>query len=63
MNNHESEVTGNLVASRNSENSGVLKLKAKFGHIIFIHHITGKRTSHGESLFDRTTNLRSKSNG
>ena len=35
---HEREVTEKLVASRNSKNSFVLKLKAKFGHIIFIHH-------------------------
>ena len=33
---HEQEVTGKLVASRKSENVGILKLEAESGHIIFI---------------------------
>ena len=34
--NHEKEVTGKLVASRNSENSGILKLEAEKMDINFI---------------------------
>ena len=53
----------NLLRPEIQEIQRTLKLEAGSGHIIFTHHITSRRTSHGESLFDRTTNLRPMSNG
>ena len=58
--NHEKEMTGKLVASRNSENSGDSKAGSrKWPHHF---HMSPAVVPHVEEV-DRTTNLRPKSNG
>ena len=69
--NHEKEVTGKpvahekvtekLVASINSENSGILKLRAGNGHII--SSCLQQWYLRWKSLFDRKKHLRPKSHG
>ena len=59
---HEKEVTGKLVASRNQEkirefSSWKQKMSTSFSCI------SSSCTSHRKGLFDRTTHLRPKSNG
>ena len=58
---HEEEGTVKPVASRNSENSGISKARSTNSphHL----HMSPVVVLHGEGLFDRTTNLRPKSNG
>ena len=59
--NDEKEVTVKPVASRNSGNSENSEAQSrKWPHNF---HVSSSCTSHGESLFDRTTNIRPKSNG
>ena len=55
---HE-KVTGKLVASRKSENSGNPKAEKKE----MVTYVFSSCTSHGESVFDRKKILRPKSHG
>ena len=60
--NHEKEATGKPVASINSGKSGNSKSWKQQMAAYFLQ-VSSSSTSHGESLFDRTTGLWPMSNG